>query len=153
MGSSAARFETLRDHCTAITNTLFDMKVSLHDTNKQKYLAQNLITQIRTCHSEIDRLLKENFSPETKQNLRGIKENLCSDDFIDLNESLPKKELKELLNKAITLIKDVGNSIDEITSINSFMGKLKSLWSVFGSFLGKGIGMIGAGAMKAIKYL
>jgi hypothetical protein len=70
-----------------------------------------------------------------------------------LNESLPKNELKDHLNNAISLIKDVSNSIDEITSINSFMNKLKSLWSVFGSFLGKGIGMIGAGAMKAIKYL
>jgi hypothetical protein len=152
MGTSAARFETLRDHCTTISNTLFEMKVSLHDTNRQKHLAQDLIIQIRACNNEIDRLLKENFNTETKQNLRDIKENLCNDDFIDLNESLDKRELKAHLNSAITLIKDVGNSIDDITSINLFMNKLKSLWSVFGSFLGKGAQMIGTVAIKAIKY-
>jgi hypothetical protein len=61
--------------------------------------------------------------------------------------------MKVLLNSAIHHINEVSNAIDQITSINSFMNKLKSLWSVFGSFLSRSIGMIGAGAMKAIKYL
>jgi len=153
MGSSAARFETLRDKCNTISNTLFEMKVNLHDTYRRKHLVRDLITQIRACRDEVDRLLRENFNAETNQNLRDIKETLCSDDFIDLNESLDVSEMKVLLNSAIHHINEVSNAIDQITSINSFMNKLKSLWSVFGSFLSKSIGMIGAGAMKAIKYL
>jgi hypothetical protein len=152
MGSSAARFETLRNKCNTISNTLFEMKVNLHDTYKRKHLVRNLITQIRACRDEVDRLLKENLNAETNQNLRGIKETLSGDDFIDLNESLDVKDMKELLSSAITHINEVANAIDEITSINSFMNKLKSLWSVFGSFLSRSIGMIGTVAIKAIKY-
>jgi hypothetical protein len=96
--------------------------------------------------------LRENFNAETNQNLRDIKETLCSDDFIDLNESLDVGEMKMLLNSAIKHITEVSNAIDQITSINLFMNKLKSIWSVFGSFLSKSIGMIGTVAKKAIKY-
>jgi hypothetical protein len=153
MGSNSGRFENLRDKCNTISNTLFEMKVHIHDTYKRKYLVRDLITQIRACRDEVDRLLRENFNAETNQNLRDIKETLCSDDFIDLNESLDVSEMKVLLNSAITHIKEVSNCIDQITSINSLMNKLKSLWSVFGSFLGKSIGMISTVAMKAIKYV
>ena len=152
MGSSSSKFESLREKCNTIWNTLVDIKINIDKVNERTNLVRNLITQIKACRNEVDSLLKQNLNTQTNQNLRDIKEILGSDDFIDLNQSLPIGEIKVLLNSAIAHIKEVSNAIDEITTMNSFVAKLKSLWSVFGSFLSSGMGMIGGIAMKAIKF-